>query len=97
MSETIYPPKLEQPEFTRHSFEVPKQPTVMFGRTYRYILEQDGERLLGTCLDLENVFVDGTNEEDVVRKLQIVIDEYLNSRDIQDKDFNLRQTINFYD
>lgn len=63
--------------------------------TYTIEIEKDGERFLGTCLELENIFVDGTDDEDVMRKIRIVIDEFLKSQNIQDKNFNLSQIVTF--
>ena len=57
--------------------------------TYTIDIKRDGERFLGTCLELKNIFVDGTNKEDVFRKMRIVIEEFLKSQGVDDKSFNL--------
>jgi len=62
--------------------------------TFTVDIQRDGERLLGTCLELKNIFVDGTNKEDIIRKMRIVIEEFLKSQDVENKSFNLNEKDN---
>jgi len=62
--------------------------------TYRILIEGiENNRVLGTCQELENVFVDGKDEEDVMRRIRIVIEEKLDVMGTPNKNFNLRQLI----
>jgi len=64
--------------------------------TYSIYLEEiENNRILGTCQELENVFVDGKDEEDVMRRIRIVIEEKLNVMGKPNKNFNLDQLITF--
>ena len=94
MSESISLPKLEQPVFRMFGFEIPKESTSPIQKKYTIQMEQDGDRFIGTCLELDNVFVDGIDEEDVMKRIRIVIEEFLDYRGIHDKNFNLSQLVN---
>lgn len=64
--------------------------------TYSIYLEEiENNRILGTCQELENVFVDGKDEEDVMRRIRIVIEEKLNVMGKPNKNFNLHQLNTF--
>ena len=62
--------------------------------TYSINIEENEDgRSLGTCRELENVFVDGKDLEDVMRRIRIVIEEKLEVMGKPNKNFNLRQLI----
>lgn len=64
--------------------------------TYSIYLEEiENNRILGTCQELENVFVDGKDLEDVMRRIRIVIEEKLKVMGKPNKNFNLRQLNTF--
>ncbi len=56
-----------------------------------YIEEIENNRILGTCQELENVFVDGKDVEDVMRRIRVVIEEKLEVMGKPNKNFNLHQ------
>ncbi len=60
-----------------------------------YIEEIENNRILGTCQELENVFVDGKDMEDVMRRIRIVIEEKLEVMGKPNKNFNLHQLNTF--
>ena len=95
MSDPIYLPELKEPIFTEYIFETPQEPTTSLTKTYTIHVEQDGEKFIGTCLELENIFVDGIDEEDVMRRIRIVIEEFLEHNGIHDKEFNVIQLVTF--
>lgn len=62
--------------------------------TYSINIEEiENNCILGTCQELENVFVDGKDLEDVMRRIRIVIEEKLEVMGTPNKNFNLRQLI----
>ena len=93
MTESTLLPKLEQSIFTTFGFEIPKEPTNPLQKQYTIQVDQDGERFIGTCLELDNVFVNGIDTEDVMRRIRIVIEEFLQYQGTPDKNFNLSQLV----
>ena len=74
------------------SFE-PTVETVTITTYSIHIEEIENNRILGTCQELENVFVDGQDLEDAMRRIRIVIEEKLEVMGKPNKNFNLRQLI----
>jgi predicted RNase H-like HicB family nuclease len=71
------------------------KPTVeqeqMSENTYSILIEDiENNRVLGTCQELENVFIDGKDTEDILRRIRIVIEEKLSFQKHPNQKFNLR-------